>query len=100
CDSTWPSDSLDTIEQIIQQAVAQGISISAAAGDSGAAAPRVCNSGSSNALYPASSPYILTANGTNLTVTDNSGTYGSETAWSGTGGGDSHAFSQPDWQTG
>ncbi len=105
CDSEVAPAAISTMGALFAQAVAQGISLSAAAGDGGAAVnqrpvPVGCPSGTSNADYPASSPYMLDANGTNLTVTDNQGDYGSEMAWTGTGGGDSHVFGQPDWQYG
>ncbi|MGH8274660.1 MAG: protease pro-enzyme activation domain-containing protein [Gammaproteobacteria bacterium] len=95
CDSEIPN--LPTINPLLMQAASQGISFSAAAGDNGASDG--C-SGSSNADFPSSNPYVLSANGTVLTISDTSGTYESETAWSGTGGGDSAVYAQPSWQTG
>jgi N-acetylneuraminic acid mutarotase len=95
-------------ENIYMQAAVQGISFSAAAGDKGSGDKATCASapGDSHADYPASSPYVLAANGTTLTISDTSGTYGSETTWcvnpatNCTGGGDSAIFDQPSWQTG
>lgn len=49
--------------------------------------------------YPAASPLVVGAGGTTLTLTsDNS--IASETAWSGSGGGESKYFSEPSYQTG
>ncbi|MGH8128342.1 MAG: S53 family peptidase, partial [Gammaproteobacteria bacterium] len=105
CEAEVPN--ISTIEPLLNQAAAQGISMSAAAGDGGSSDNRLiggsytCDNGSNdNADFPSSSPYVLAANGTALTISDTSGTYGSETAWPHTGGGDSNVFEQPSWQTG
>jgi N-acetylneuraminic acid mutarotase len=93
---TW-GDSIDTVEEIFMQAAVQNISMFAASGDSGA------SSGTSEnnvATFPSSSKYITSANGTELTISDTSGTYGSERAWNNTGGAISQAFDEPDWQRG
>lgn len=67
----------------------QGITFVASAGDSGAAqAPE----------WPAASPYALAIGGTTLTRADDSGTYGSETAWTLGGGGIATWESEPSWQ--
>jgi len=50
-------------------------------------------------LYPAASPYVLSAGGTTLNV-DSNGNYLSETAWSGSGGGISVYEKEPAYQTG
>ncbi len=87
-----------TDEQIFAQAAAEGISMFAAAGDhgSGDGAPW----GNDHADFPSSSEYITAANGTELSISDISGTYASEHAWSDTGGAISQLFTQPLWQTG
>jgi len=64
-----------------------GITFLAASGDSGAP---VC--------YPASSPNVVAVGGTSLMLSG--GNYGSETAWSGSGGGISAYESQPSYQHG
>ena len=64
----------------------------AAAGDSGAA---------SGPIYPATSPYVLAVGGTTLsTTTTSSGAtvYGSESAWSGSGGGAASYEGEPSYQ--
>lgn len=96
-----------TDDQIFMQAAAQGISMFAAAGDYGS------GDGTGQdvvADYPSSSLYITAANGTQLTITDLNGTYGSEIVWNdascfsggpaSTGGAVSQVFEKPGWQRG
>jgi hypothetical protein len=66
----------------------QGVTFVAAAGDSGS---------SSGVLWPASSPNVVSVGGTTLTVTS-TGTYASETTWSGTTGGYSQVETEPSYQ--
>jgi subtilase family serine protease len=47
--------------------------------------------------YPAASPYVVAVGGTTLTLNSN-GTWASETAWSGSGGGESAFESEPSYQ--
>jgi len=83
-----------TDDQIFEIAVAQGQTFAVASGDDGSAE---CTPGPGQD-YPASSPYVLGVGGTTLTV---SGTaYGSETAWSDSGGGPSALEGRPLWQAG
>jgi hypothetical protein len=67
----------------------RGVTFVASSGDSGP-----------GAQYPAASPNVVSVGGTSLTVSDAQGTYGSETAWSGSGGGTSQLESQPSYQNG
>jgi hypothetical protein len=64
-----------------------GIAITASAGDEGYGAE-----------YPAASPYVIAVGGTKLTL-GASNSYGSETAWSGTGSGCSAYALARSWQT-
>jgi hypothetical protein len=64
-----------------------GVTFVAASGDNG-----------SPGLYPAYSSNVIAVGGTTLTQSD--GTYVSETAWSGSGGGQSSYLTQPDYQDG
>jgi hypothetical protein len=48
--------------------------------------------------WPAASPDALSVGGTSLTLADTTGTYGSESAWSGTAGGLSKVEAEPAWQ--
>jgi hypothetical protein len=61
----------------------------------------VASSGDSGApiSYPAASPNVLSVGGTTLNLTA-SGAYGSETGWSGSGGGVSAYESRPSYQNG
>jgi pseudomonalisin len=90
---------------LYELAVAQGQTVSVAAGDYGAYA---CGSlpehsgayGTSLGVqYAASSPYVIAVGGTTLSLAG-SETYGSETAWSYGGGGPSAYETQPSWQAG
>jgi len=63
--------------------------------------PIVVSSGDAGAgaSYPAASPYVLSAGGTQLNV-DANGNYLSETAWNGSGGGISAYEQEPSYQSG
>lgn len=67
----------------------QGVTFIAAAGDSGVY---------SGVQWPASSPNVLAVGGTSLYVADTSGTYYTETSWSGTSGGFSQVEYEPAYQ--
>jgi subtilase family serine protease len=67
----------------------QGVTFIAAAGDSGV---------QGGVDWPASSPNVLSVGGTTLNTLNASGTYGSESSWSGTSGGYSQVESQPTYQ--
>ncbi len=91
CEGVAPRAS---INQYLQKAVLQGQTFVAASGDDGSAQAQCPNY---SILYPASSPYVMTVGGTTL-HTDAVGAYGSELAWSGSGGGISLLESIPFWQ--
>jgi len=77
-----------------EEAAAQGQSVYAASGDSGAD-----DNGSSLSVdFPASDPYVTGVGGTTLTVTS-ANAWSKETAWSDSGGGYSSYFSTPSFQT-
>ena len=61
----------------------------------------VASSGDSGSIveWPAVSPYVVAVGGTTLNLQAN-GTYVSETAWSGSGGGKSSYVPKPTWQNG
>ena len=65
-----------------------GVTFIASSGDSGAVP-----------VWPAVSPNVVSVGGTSLVPADASGTYGSETGWSGTGGGISLYESKPSYQS-
>jgi len=91
-------------DAIIANGNAIGQSWFAASGDNGADA---CGNGSTSVDHPANSPHVVSVGGT--TPTCNSGMadgdascggYGSESAWSGSGGGSSTVFTKPGFQSG
>ncbi len=101
---------LQQAHAIYQQAAAEGISVFASSGDSGASQ----GYSTANALYPASDPYVTAVGGTDLFV-NGQGAYGSEYTWNdsdpstcpfgcdygvfgATGGAPSVIFSAPSYQ--
>jgi subtilase family serine protease len=66
----------------------RGVSFTASSGDSGC-----------GAQYPAASPFVTSVGGTSL-VTQPDGTYVSESAWNGSGGGLSQFEARPSYQNG
>ncbi|HET7307038.1 MAG TPA: pre-peptidase C-terminal domain-containing protein [Gammaproteobacteria bacterium] len=82
-------------DQIFEQAVAQGQTISVSSGDSGA---DECNDGGTKPSWPASSQYVVAVGGTTLDASSTS--WNGETAWSGTGGSPSTFEPMPSWQQG
>jgi subtilase family serine protease len=65
------------------------VSFIASAGDTGAITE-----------WPAVSSNVVAVGGTQLTIADSAGTYGNETAWSGSGGGVSQYEAKPPFQSG
>jgi hypothetical protein len=132
CENETPSGELVSLNFVFQQANAQGITVVAASGDQGAAdcdvpatssAPPVTSASKGLSVdFPASSPYVTGAGGTEFnesgktywSATNNSNagsalSYIPEMAWNDTatdkslsasGGGKSTHFAKPYWQTG
>lgn len=95
-ESSTSTATMQTDDNIFAQGAAEGISEFAAAGDNGS------SDGTSNpdeADFPSSDPYVAAAGGTSLTLTSNN-SISSETAWSDSGGAESHYFAEPSWQVG
>ena len=69
------------------QTYGKGKVIVASSGDNG-----------SGVIWPAASPYVLSVGGTTLYLQDSAGDWGSETAWSGSGGGMSKYENRPGYQ--
>lgn len=92
CEAQLADDHRAEMAKIFARAVAQGVNILVASGDSGSDS---CNSGTTAADYPASNPNVVAVGGTTLSVQN--GTM-SETAWKGSGGGISGMFDLPIWQ--
>ncbi len=95
CEPQRDASSMQSADNAFAQGAAEGIGWFAASGDDGSAD---CGSGADSVDFPASDPNITGVGGTTLTV--NNGTYGGETAWSGSGGGTSTVFSAPKYQQG
>jgi PKD repeat protein len=97
------ADFVSAADQLFMQAVAQGQTWFASAGDAGAACSLVVNIVTpdfgvpSQVEYPASSPYVVGVGGTSL-VTDSDFNYITEVAWDAGGGGFSLNEKAPAWQ--
>jgi kumamolisin len=94
CEAASSQSTITSTDNALAQGAAEGISFYAASGDSGS---DDCGDGSEGVDYPASDPNVSGAGGTSLT-TGADGTYESETAWSGSGGGVSQVFDTPAYQ--
>lgn len=93
CEPQLAADHRTAMDTVFAQAVAQGVNIMAASGDSGA---QGCQDGTLAADYPAAHPNVVAVGGTTLV---NDGTT-FETAWSGSGGGVSALYDLPGFQAG
>lgn len=100
-ESTWSAQSMQNFDQVAQEAAMLGITICVAAGDNGSSDG--VNDGKNHVDFPASSPHVLAAGGTSLTIAN--GKITGETVWNdgaqggATGGGFSQVFARPTWQT-
>jgi subtilase family serine protease len=83
---SWGGDEFPEETQLDSVFQASPVPIVASSGDSGA-----------GVSYPAASPYVVSAGGTQLSL-DANGNYVSEKAWNGSGGGVSAYESEPNWQ--
>ena len=123
CEADWAASELNSQNALFAEANAQGITVVAASGDSGAAACDEATPAVDGLAvdFPASSPYVTAVGGTRLSVggigpywgSSNNGNNGSalsyipEVVWndglqsgSAGGGGVSALISKPFWQTG
>lgn len=94
-ESSYPTTGSFTIastHQLLVTISSHGTTSFASSGDSGATS--CCNP-----EYPSSDPLVVAVGGTSLTLNPD-GSYGSETAWSGSGAGSSSMFPKPTWQQG
>lgn len=98
CELGWGSAS-SQMEAALSAASAAGVSVFAATGDNGV---DDCGMGMRAVDYPASSPHVIAVGGTSLSLAGSATapTVGSETAWSGGGGGISTLFARPSYQVG
>jgi subtilase family serine protease len=100
CETSTTSAYLREMNKVFARAVAQGVNILVASGDSGS----TCNGFASKADYPSVSPYVVSVGGTSFYT---SGGIIAETAWSCSsantscaGGGVSALNPLPPWQSG
>jgi kumamolisin len=99
-EATWTQQSMQSFDEVAQEAGLLGITITAAAGDSGSSDGMT--DGKNHVDFPASCPHVLAAGGTRLVSAN--GAITSETVWNdgtqggATGGGYSNVFTRPDWQ--
>ncbi|GAA3763416.1 S53 family peptidase [Terriglobus aquaticus] len=101
-EDSWTAQARNALDQACQSAAALGITVLAAAGDSGSSDGE---SSGNHVDFPASSPHVLACGGTKLTGSGT--TIQSEVVWNetaanegATGGGISTVFAQPSWQAG
>lgn len=95
----WTPQALTSFNQAFQSAAALGVTVCAAAGDTGS--DDGVGDKKAHVDFPSSSPFVLACGGTKLTASGTSIT--AETVWhesntSATGGGISDAFDLPDYQ--
>ncbi|MCG5072586.1 S53 family peptidase [Paraburkholderia tagetis] len=106
-ESVWSQQTLGALNDALQTAVALGVTVCCASGDSGSSDG--VGDGADHVDFPASSPYALGCGGTQLAAAN--GRIARETVWGGggnaamdengaTGGGVSATFALPAWQKG
>ncbi|HEX7732158.1 MAG TPA: S53 family peptidase [Rhodanobacter sp.] len=102
-EDSWSASSLAAMQSALEDAAALGVTVTAAAGDSGSSDGE--SDGQPHVDFPASSPYALACGGTTLTASASEIT--SETVWNetagnegATGGGVSVDYALPTWQQG
>ncbi len=101
-ESSWTAQSITALDEAFQAAVAMGVTVCVASGDSGSSDG--VNDGVDHVDFPASSPHVLACGGTSVRASG--GAISSETVWNdgatggAGGGGVSATFSLPTWQAG
>jgi kumamolisin len=93
---------LDVANGALADSVTLGVAVTAAAGD--ALATNGADDDLVHVNFPASSPYVLSCGGTQITLAPGDASIASEVVWNdgdhGTGGGVSDLFAVPDYQQG
>src|SRR5262249_32535304 len=92
CEKRLESGHQAEMAKVFARAVAQGVNILVASGDTGSDG---CRDGTLNADWPAAQPDVVAVGGTTFSQ---SSSKMSETAWSGSGGGISEIWELPDYQ--
>lgn len=101
-EDSWSAQGRSAIEQACADAVALGVTVMVAAGDSGSSDG--VNDGLPHVDFPASCPYVLGCGGTRLDAGPAAATIASEVVWDdlpnggATGGGVSDVYALPSWQ--
>jgi len=102
-ESVIESDYLVIESQYMANLASAGISVLAASGDGGSNPDPTTGNYSTTApldvSYPASDPSVTGVGGTHL-VLNSAGTVTTESVWADSGGGYSHYYARPAWQTG
>lgn len=91
CESSVTPAHVAEMSRVFARAVAQGVNIFVASGDSGSDS---CQNGSVAADWPTANPDVVSVGGTTLSIGQNV----TETAWSGSGGGISGVWDLPKYQ--
>ncbi len=100
-EDSWTAQARTSLDQAMADAAALGVTVCAAAGDSGSSDGQ----SGTHVDFPASSPHALACGGTSLRGNAGTGVISSETVWNdgssggATGGGVSDTFPIPSWQT-
>ena len=103
-EDAWTVQARTAMDEAFADAGALGVTVTAAAGDSGSS-DSPTGGRTVHVDFPASSPHVLACGGTSLLADPASGSVTSETVWNNgpgrgaTGGGISDAFARPSWQS-
>ena len=102
-ENQWTAQGRTAMDDAFVDAVALGVTVTAAAGDDGSSDRET--DGAAHVDFPAASPHALACGGTSLKADGSTGVVTSETVWNNgtgngaTGGGYSTTFDRPSWQT-
>jgi kumamolisin len=98
-EQNWPLQARRSLDAVLHDAVRLGITVVAASGDSLATAGLF---DAAHVVYPASSPYVLSCGGTQISLDQAASAITAEVVWNdgtnGTGGGISDFYSVPAFQ--
>jgi kumamolisin len=93
CEKQTVASHQTDMDKVYTRALAQGVNIMVASGDSGADG---CRDGSKDADWPASSPQVVAVGGTTFSLSSTGKL--SEKGWTGSGGGISNFYDLPTYQ--
>ena len=96
CESNVQADHKTEMDKVFARAVAQGINVMIASGDSGS---DCMQDGTTVADFPSVHPNVVAVGGTTMTPDATTG-LATETAWNGSGGGMSASYPAPSYQKG